>query len=140
MAKQRDLAKEAHWRGVFQQFAASGLSVRGFCRREALSEANFYAWRRTLAARDHSFTTRDHQLGERANTLGVLALSAPAFVPVRLAPARASGRESAIEPGFSHGTSLALKLARGRTLRLPLTTSPAWLAELLLALEARGAQ
>jgi hypothetical protein len=52
MAKQeRDLAKEAHWRDVFQQFAASGLSVRGFCRREALGEINFYAWRRTLALR-----------------------------------------------------------------------------------------
>jgi hypothetical protein len=50
MAKQqRALAKEAHWRGVFRQFTASGLSVRGFCRRESLGETNFYAWRRTLA-------------------------------------------------------------------------------------------
>jgi hypothetical protein len=136
MAKQqRDLAKEAHWRGVFQQFAASGLSVRGFCRRESLSEANFYAWRRTLAERDQPY---DDRAGTASSPTP--PPHAPAFVPVRLAPARASVRESAIEPGFSHGSSLALELTNGRLLRLPLTTSPVWLAELLLALEARGAQ
>lgn len=86
MAQQRrDLAKAAYWRGVLQHYAASGLSVRGFCRREALSEANFYAWRRTLAARDNQHAARDQpgaasdpaptapdqQLGERVGALGV---------------------------------------------------------------------
>ena len=62
MAKQqRDLANEAHWRDVFQQFATSGLSVRGFCRRESLSEANFYAWRRTLAELENHHAERDQQ-------------------------------------------------------------------------------
>jgi hypothetical protein len=106
---------------VFQQFAASGLSVRGFCRRESLSEANFYAWRRTLAERDNHHAERDQPYDDRAGTASspTPPPHAPVFVPVRLAPARASVRESAIEPGFSHGSSLALELACGRTLRLP---------------------
>jgi len=130
MAKQqRDLAKEAHWRGVLPQFTASGLSVREFCLRKALSEANFYAWCRILAE-------RDQQHDERADTAGS---PAPAFVPVRLAATQPRAHESA-EPIPSGIPSLELELTRGRLLRLPLTTSPAWLAELLLTLEARGVE
>jgi hypothetical protein len=35
-----------------EQWRRSGLSVRAFCRERGLLEPNFYAWRRTLAARD----------------------------------------------------------------------------------------
>jgi hypothetical protein len=53
MAKrQRDPAKEVFWRNTLQRFVASGLSVREFCQREQLTESAFYAWRRTLGARD----------------------------------------------------------------------------------------
>jgi len=48
----RDPEREAFWRAAVTRQAASGLSVRGFCRREGLAESNFYAWRRTLAQRD----------------------------------------------------------------------------------------
>lgn len=37
----------------------SGLSVRGFCRREGLSEASFYFWRRTLAERGAQASDRE---------------------------------------------------------------------------------
>jgi len=49
---QRDGAKERFWRRAVRQQAASGLGVRAFCRERSLSEASFYAWRRTLAERD----------------------------------------------------------------------------------------
>ncbi len=48
----RSVEKESFWRLVIEEFATSGLSVRTFCGREGLSEASFYAWRRTLAGRD----------------------------------------------------------------------------------------
>jgi hypothetical protein len=35
-----------------RQWRRSGLSVRAFCEKQGLSEPSFYAWRRTLAARD----------------------------------------------------------------------------------------
>ena len=48
----RDESREVVWRRVLGRFSGSGLSVRAFCRRERLTEASFYAWRRTIAQRD----------------------------------------------------------------------------------------
>ena len=48
----RSLERERAWREVMDRQRLSGLSVRGFCRREAVSEASFYAWRRELQRRD----------------------------------------------------------------------------------------
>ena len=48
----RDLERERVWRGVVDRQRLSGLSVREFCRRELVSEASFYAWRRELLRRD----------------------------------------------------------------------------------------
>ena len=47
----RDADKQAFWQLAISEQRRSGLSVRGFCRREGLSEASFYSWRRTLAER-----------------------------------------------------------------------------------------
>lgn len=52
MAKRRRSGeREAWWRERVERQAASGLSVRRFCKAEGLGEASFYAWRRTLQAR-----------------------------------------------------------------------------------------
>ena len=51
MAKRRRKG-EAWWRERVRRQAASGLSVRRFCEAEGLGEASFYAWRRTLQARE----------------------------------------------------------------------------------------
>lgn len=48
----RDLERERAWRGLVDRQRQSGLSVRGFCQRELVSEASFYAWRRELLRRD----------------------------------------------------------------------------------------
>ena len=48
----RYLVKEQWWRAVMDRQRASGLSIRGFCRGEKLSEPSFYAWRRELLRRD----------------------------------------------------------------------------------------
>jgi transposase len=75
---QRDRAKERFWRQMLRRWQRSGLSVRDFCARHQLSEANFYAWRRTLAQREPRSTpsriTRPHP-----------AEPTPTFVPVQLA-------------------------------------------------------
>lgn len=102
---QRDAEKERRWRGVLSRQASSGLSVREFCKRDRLTESQFYAWRRTIAERD----------GE----------ASPSFVPVVVSD----------EP--TSDASIAIELAGGRVLKLSASTPAAWLAELLLALEAR---
>lgn len=109
--RNRSTAKERHWREIVAKHAASGLSVRAFCRREQLAENSFYAWRRTLAERDGEVESRQR---------------APAFVPMRVADRPA--REASIE----------MELVGGRVLRLPESISAERLAELLVALEARG--
>ena len=48
----RDLERERAWRALVDRQRQSGLSVRGFCQRELVSEASFYAWRRELLRRD----------------------------------------------------------------------------------------
>lgn len=50
--KQRSGGKERFWRTMVRHWRSSGLSVRDFCAEQGLSEPSFYAWRRSLAARD----------------------------------------------------------------------------------------
>ena len=42
------------WRELLESHLASELSVAEFCRREELSEASFYQWRKRLAAEKQS--------------------------------------------------------------------------------------
>jgi len=111
MAKgqQRDSRKEAVWRGVLARFARSGLSVRGFCRREKVAEPSFYAWRRIVGERD---------AGRRQ--------TGPAFVPVMVRT----------EPVARADTGISVELRGERVLRLPVAISAERLAELIRAVES----
>jgi hypothetical protein len=51
MAKRRSGEREAWWREQIERQAASGLSVRRLCETLGLGEASFYAWRRSLQAK-----------------------------------------------------------------------------------------
>ncbi len=53
---------EQEWRLVLSRFSGRGLSVTAFCRREAISVANFYRWRALLeenAAQRHGVHDKD---------------------------------------------------------------------------------
>ena len=50
--RQRDRGKERYWRRVLRQWQRSGQGARSFCWQHSLSEASFYAWRRTIQQRD----------------------------------------------------------------------------------------
>jgi transposase-like protein len=106
--KNRDGEREAYWQGVLRRHAQSGQSVRAFCRCEQLSEPSFYAWRRTIEERDAA--------GRQPMQ--------PAFLPVAIRETPAA--ESAI----------VIELRGGRLLKLPASTSPTRMAELVHALEA----
>ncbi len=111
MAKgqQRNLKKEAFWRGVLARFAKSGLSVRAFCRREKVTEPAFYAWRRVVGERD----------AQRRE-------AAPAFVPLVVRD----------EPVPAADAGITVELRGGRILRLPMTIVAERLAELVRAVES----
>jgi hypothetical protein len=54
----RSLAKESYWRRQLEGQAASGLSIRQYCRDQEFSEPSFYVWRRELAKRDKEIGSR----------------------------------------------------------------------------------
>jgi hypothetical protein len=108
----RDAAKHRFWRGCVTRWRKSGLSVREFCRREALSEPSFYAWRRELTRRE---TSEPHVRRESRVQRRRVAKRA-SFVPVEVVAARLAapaanidiilprGRRLRVRPGFDHGT------------------------------------
>jgi transposase-like protein len=69
MAKhsQRDPEKEQFWRRVLEEHRRSGLNARAFCRREGVSEASFYGWRRELRQRDRE-TSNVNMTGTRPSS------------------------------------------------------------------------
>jgi len=112
--KQRDPRKERFWRRVVQQWRDSGLSVRQFCQLRELSEASFYAWRRTLQQR------------------GAQAAPVP-FLPVRIVPEPTS---AAATDGLS--SDLELLLGNGRRLRVGPAFDASTLRRLLAVLDEEG--
>jgi len=72
MPRAFDLKLERRWRERSQAFERSGLSVREFCRAEAIREHTFFYWRRELAKRDRLRQSGpsipvQHRLKPRAN-------------------------------------------------------------------------
>jgi len=108
-SSEQQAAKRAWWREVVERQAGSGLSVRAFCRQESIREPSFYFWRRAL---------REHDANPPAAT--------PEFVPAVV------GNIPQCDE------AILLQLAAGQTLRLPVTISATWLAELILALDSPG--
>lgn len=51
MAQRRSRSKRAEWRKRLGRYRRSGLTVAGFCEREGVSTAAFYAWRKRLGHR-----------------------------------------------------------------------------------------
>jgi hypothetical protein len=126
--RNRDAGREGFWRATLKRQAASGLSVREFCRREDLAESNFYAWRRTIAERDQetSPTRRARRTAGRDGKTG-LQKTAPAFVPVAV-----NGRSE-------HEAGVVLELGGGRRLRFAESIEPLRLAAFVHALETEAA-
>ena len=49
----RSSEREQLWREIILGWKQSGQSVREYCRIRGVTEPNFYAWRRSLAEREH---------------------------------------------------------------------------------------
>jgi hypothetical protein len=114
----RSVEKEQFWRLVLAEHAASGLAVRAFCQREAVSEPSFYFWRRELASRDSSPDSHP---------------SSTRFVPVRVVEADAP-RAGEERPPSEHAV-IAIGIPGGFTLRAGSATDTervaAWIAAII---------
>lgn len=88
-ASRRDSQKELFWREMVHGQPGSGLSVRAWCRRHALSEPAFYWWRRRLAGPGG-------------------ANAAAAFVPVRVSDDGVAAGAGRIEIVLANGRRVHL--------------------------------
>ena len=88
---------EAAWRSLLSRFEPSGLSVSAFCRRELVSAASFYRWRRLLSdGRDSN--------GDRGTV--------PAFVDLGALNSAAQTARPLIDLTLDLGDGLILHLVR----------------------------
>jgi hypothetical protein len=110
MARPKDLGLEHTWRRRLNRQAAGGLSIAAFCRREGVSTASFYAWRRRLAT--PPVTAPSHP---------------PLFVPIRRDPTAPSGDTS---PDLGFAIELPHRIRR----RCAAAPDPVWLGRLVVAL------
>jgi len=150
----RDVAKERWWREALAQQRASGLNVRAFCRQQGLAESALHSWRRTIAERDGQVAARRGQAAQRGQSRATVAPPS-----MKRQPASAAGRapELAFVPavvtsaargdGAIQGAgvlacagAITIELAGGCVLRLPGAMAAARIAELVQALETRGAR
>jgi transposase len=70
MARSVDGAKRQAWQERLRRYERSGLTIAAFCRRERVSQAAFYYWRKRLGGAEAASEMPDQ--GE------------PSFVPVRI--------------------------------------------------------
>lgn len=122
----RDGAKERLWRAAVSRQAASGSTIRDFCRREGLSEPSFYAWKRLIAERDRERNqkpTRPQQTRRIARRKPRAVYQRPAFLPVSVI----TGAGSA---------DLKISTPRGWRVRVPAGFDATTLAEVLRLLDA----
>jgi hypothetical protein len=96
-----DPATRQRWQQRLDRFRSSGLTVPAFCKREGVSTASFYAWRRRLR----------HDPAPPAS-------DSPRLVPVRLAALPAPA-------------PVELLLPSGLVVRLPSEVELGWLRQLL---------
>lgn len=96
MSRSTDPAKREQWTRRFQRFSQAGITVAQFCQRERVSVANFYQWRKKLAADGDQIlpTTIEHS-----------------FVPVRLT------RVESVEVRLRNGVVVSLPAGDHETLR-----------------------
>lgn len=110
MPRTADPGLEVLWRRRLREQSASGLSIVQFCRREAVSPASFYAWRRRLAPS----ATPQPSSGRQRST----------FLPVTLT----SQLERQPSPARLH---VAIRLANGGRIRLPVTAGADFVCQIV---------
>ncbi len=117
-SSKRSVEKEEFWRLVLAEHAASDLSVRAFCKREAISEASFYFWKRELVSRD---------------AIPISQPKSPQLVPVRVVDSKPT--PVVADPAPSDNAVIEVGIPGGFTLRAGAATDAervgAWIAAII---------
>lgn len=121
MTRKKHIEKQARWREILDRQPGSGLSIRGFCASEKISEASFYAWRKKLRRRAGDRTQSPRTMSQREEAPSSEGL----FVPLRLLD-----------------TAATLEIVHPLGYRIQLTgdVNPVSLRQVLEALDERAAR
>ena len=85
MERRSDAALQARWRKRWERFSGSSMTVAEFCRREGVSPATFYFWRRRLMQEDASAERRARTSPTRPGAAAWPGSRRGAFVEVGVA-------------------------------------------------------
>jgi hypothetical protein len=124
MGKGFDPAKHRQWRDVLRRQKQSGLSIRGFCERESLSEARFHWWRRELARRSSVASHGEVKSSQRKLGKVVRRSAAVTLLPLEVS-------------AVSGASAIEIVLPSGVLLRIRAGTDTQLLREVLAALQPR---
>jgi hypothetical protein len=112
---------------MLERQAASGLSVRQFCREEQVSEASFHSWKRKLVHGDrpaNDSSEKDGRKGPQAKPVTKQTDDAAVFIPVRVSPAT--------------NELVEIVHPRGHVVRLPATFNEISLRQVLDVLDSQA--
>ena len=124
--RRRDPAKEKLWRRTIRRHQESDLSVRAFCEREGLKDANFLRWRRELDRRDREKSPELPRFATKGPTEPRVP---PVFLPVCVVDADHLPTRPA--------PPIEIVLDGGPTVRVPAGFDPRTLGEILAVLGGR---
>jgi transposase-like protein len=110
----RSAEKVAFWKFVLAEHAESGLNISAFCRREGVSQASFYQWRKKLA-------------GGAVEPPSATHLPTPHFVPVEITSANDASALSD-QAVAKHAATLTIRTPDGYAVDISAST-PANLIE-----------
>ncbi len=100
----RDPKLESRWRKTLARWQRSGQTVRAFCAGKALSEPNFYAWRREIARREaEAIESAPKRTRKRKRQ------TAPTFLPVKVIEVGGDRSDAPIEVVLRTGEILRLR-------------------------------
>jgi hypothetical protein len=124
MSKGYDPAKHRRWRDLLRRQKQSGLSIRGFCEQESLSEARFHWWRRELARRGSISADGQRHLSGRRPAKVMRQPAAVTLLPLEV-------------QSLSDRAAIEVVLPSGVLLRIGVGTDMPLLRDVLAALERR---
>jgi hypothetical protein len=113
------LRSPEEWQQLLAEQALSGLSIRAFCQQGHIALSTFLARKKRVSS--HPDVGAPPRMRTKASSPRPKASQTPAFVPLTVRPSLPAAAEITLVWGSS-------------ALRLPPTTAPEWVAQLLLTL------
>ena len=103
--KEREETKADQWRKRITEALRSGLSIREFCRRQGVTEAQFYVWRRKLSNQRGPRCRRGRPpVTKVGQTFALVTDGTGALEQVGVELVWADGRRLRIGPGVDEAT------------------------------------